>query len=88
HLQQLFLSTADQSHYYRQVWYWGGEAQLRVTGEKMELTSIPADEWAQVVKDAEEFWDEIAQTSERAARVVQIYKDYTKVQEAAGYPYR
>jgi TRAP-type mannitol/chloroaromatic compound transport system substrate-binding protein len=88
HLKQLFLSTIDQSHYYRQVWYWGGEAQLRVTGDKMELTAIPAEEWAQVEKDAAGFWDEIASTSPRAARVVQIIKDYSAVMEKAGYPYR
>ena len=88
HLQQLFKSTIDQSHYYRNVWYWGGEAKLRVEGEKMELTSIPTEEWNQVVKDAESFWDEIAETSERNARVVEIFKQYAAVQEAAGYPYR
>ena len=60
HLQQLFRSTIDQSHYYRDVWYWGGEAKLRVEGEKMELTSLPAEEWAQVVADSAGFWDEIA----------------------------
>ena len=88
HLKQLYLSTIDQSHYYRAVWYWGGEAKLRVEGEKMELTSIPPEEWAQVVADAAEFWDEIAASSERAGRVVEIFKEYAAVQEAAGYPYR
>ncbi len=88
HLKQLFLTTIDQSHYYRQVWYWGGEAQLRVSGEKMELTSIPQEEWAQVEKDAEVFWDEIAASSPRSARLVQILKDYSALQEMAGYPYR
>ena len=34
HLQQLYRSTIDQSHYYRQWWYWGGEANLRVNGDK------------------------------------------------------
>ncbi|RAI03909.1 C4-dicarboxylate ABC transporter [Acuticoccus sediminis] len=88
HLQQLFKSTIDQSHYYRNVWYWGGEAKLRVEGEKMELTQIPTEEWNQVVKDAEGFWDEIAGQSERCAKVVEIFKQYAAVQEAAGYPYR
>ncbi|MDO5640820.1 MAG: twin-arginine translocation signal domain-containing protein [Paracoccus sp. (in: a-proteobacteria)] len=88
HLQQLFRSTIDQSHYYRQVWYWGGEAKLRVEGEKMELTSIPPEEWAQVGRDAEGFWDEVAGRSERAGRVVQAFKDYTATVEKAGYPYR
>jgi TRAP-type mannitol/chloroaromatic compound transport system substrate-binding protein len=88
HLQQLFRSTIDQSHYYRQVWYWGGEAKLRTEGEKMELTQLPDEEWDQVVSDAAEFWDDIAGQSDRTARVVQIFKDYAATQEAAGYPYR
>jgi TRAP-type C4-dicarboxylate transport system substrate-binding protein len=88
HLKQLFLTTIDQSHYYRQVWYWGGEAKLRTEGEKMELTAIPSEEWNQVVRDAAEFWDEVAASSERSAKVVQAFKDYAATMEAAGYPYR
>ena len=88
HLKELFKITIDQSHYYRQVWYWGGEADLRVNGDKLELTEIPAEEWDQVVKDAESFWTDIASTSERAARVVKIFEDYTKVMQKAGVPYR
>ena len=78
----------DSSHYYRQVWYWGGEAKLRVEGKKMELTTIPAEEWDIVVKDAEQFWDEISAISPRAAKVVQIFKDYSQVMQKAGVPYR
>ncbi|MEX2201219.1 MAG: TRAP transporter substrate-binding protein DctP [Dongiaceae bacterium] len=88
HLQELFKITIDQSHYYRQVWYWGGEARLRTEGEKMELTSIPDDEWAQVVKDSEEFWEEVSAASPRSARVVQAFRDYAATMEKAGYPYR
>jgi len=88
HLQELFKITMDQSHYYRQVWYWGGEADLRVNGSKLELTTIPADEWATVVKDAEGFWDEIASRSPRAAKVVDIFKEYSAVMDKAGVPYR
>lgn len=88
HLQQLFRSTIDQSHYYRNVWYWGGEAKLRVEGEKLELTALPPEEWAQVVSDATSFWDEIAASSPRAGRVVKAFKDYSAVMEKAGYPYR
>lgn len=87
-LQELFKLSIDSSHYYRQVWYWGGEADLRVNGKKMELTEIPAAEWDGVVKDAEEFWDDLAGISPRTARVVQAYKDYTAVMEKAGVPYR
>src|SRR3546814_17001883 len=60
------VCSSDLSHYYRQVWYWGGEADLRVNGKKMELTTIPANEWDQVVKDAEDFCDELASLSPRA----------------------
>ena len=88
HLQQLYRSTIDQSHYYRAVWYWGGEAKLRVEGKKMELTRLPEEEWAQVNADAREFWQEIASTSDRAARVVEIFNTYADTMEQAGYPYR
>lgn len=87
-LQELFLMSCDHSHYYRQVWYWGGEADLRVNGKKMELTTIPAEEWDTVVADSAEFWDELAGISPRTARVVQAYKDYSTVMEKAGVPYR
>jgi len=88
HLQELFRITIDQSHYYRDVWYWGGEAKLRVEGEKLELTSLPADEWNQVVKDAESFWDETASSSPRAGKVVAAFKKYSETMQKAGYPYR
>ena len=48
HLKTLFQLCIDSSHYYRQHWYWGGEADLRVKGPKMKLTTIPAAEWATV----------------------------------------
>ena len=41
HLQELFRLCMDSSHYCRQYWRWGGEADLRVNGTKLELTSIP-----------------------------------------------
>jgi TRAP-type mannitol/chloroaromatic compound transport system substrate-binding protein len=88
HLQQLYRSTIDQSHYYRATWYWGGEAKLRVEGKKMELTSIPPAEWGQVVTDAEQFWTEVAGSSPRAGKVVDAFKRYTANMDAAGYPYR
>ncbi len=88
HLKELFLITIDQSHYYRAVWYWGGEAKLRVEGNKMELTSLPDNEWAQVVTDSQAFWDEVAASSPRAGKVVQAFKKYAETMEKAGYPYR
>ena len=88
HLQELFRITIDQSHYYRNVWYWGGEAKLRVEGEKMELTALPNEEWAQVLTDSKGFWDEVAASSPRSAKVVEAFKKYADTMEKAGYPYR
>ena len=61
---------------------------MRVEGEKMELTSIPPQEWATVVADAEKFWDEIATQGDRPKRVVDAFKKYASVMQKAGYPYR
>jgi len=88
HLQELFRITIDQSHYYRNQWYWGGEAKLRVEGEKMELTQLPPEEWAQVLTDSKGFWDEVAASSPRAGRVVAALTKYADTMEKAGYPYR
>ena len=62
--------SIDQSHYYRQVWYWGREADLRVSSKKMELASIPSNEWSQAVKDASRFRDKVASHSPRSRKVV------------------
>ena len=88
HLQTLFRLCMDSSHYYRQHWYWGGEAHLRTQGTKLKLTTIPADEWKTVEDAAQEYWDELAKKSPRSAKVVQIFKDYTEVMNKAGPPYR
>jgi TRAP-type mannitol/chloroaromatic compound transport system substrate-binding protein len=88
HLQQLMRLAFDSSHYYRQHWYWGGEAKLRVSGDKLQLTTIPDDEWKQVELAAREFWDEIAQESETKAKVVKIFREYNEAMEKAGRPYR
>ncbi len=88
HLQMLFKLCMDNSHYYRQHWYWWGEAHYRTTGGKLELTSIPEEEWQTLEDAALEFWDEIAEQSDRNARVVQILKDYRQTMQQAGPPYR
>ena len=88
HLQELFRLSMDSSHYYRQHWYWGGEAKLRVDGTKLSLTTIPDEEWAQVETQARDFWDEIAAESPRNARVVKILRDYNAAMDRAGRPYR
>ncbi|MDR1729015.1 MAG: TRAP transporter substrate-binding protein [Acidobacteriota bacterium] len=88
HLQALFKVCMDQSHYYRQYWYWGGEADKRVNGDKLKLCSIPDAEWKTVEEEAVKFWDEIAKESPRAAQVVKIFRDYNALMAKAGKPYR
>jgi TRAP-type mannitol/chloroaromatic compound transport system substrate-binding protein len=88
HLQQLFKLCIDSSHYYRLHWYWWGEAHYRTKGGKLELTTIPSDDWKQVEAEALKFWDEIAKKSPRCAKVVGILKDYVATMEKAGPPYR
>ncbi len=88
HLQTMLKLAMDSSHYYRQWWYWGGEADLRVNGTKLKLTTIPDAEWAQVEAAAIKFWDEIAAESETKAKVVEILKKYNATMEKAGRPYR
>jgi TRAP-type mannitol/chloroaromatic compound transport system substrate-binding protein len=71
-LKELLKLTMDSSHYYRQWWYWGGEAALRVNGTKLKLTSM----------------DEIAAESPTKAKVVNIFKQYNSDMTKAGRPYR
>jgi len=87
-LKELFKLTMDSSHYYRQYWYWGGEAQLRTEGTKLELTTIPEAEWKTVEDEALKFWDEVAATSPRCGKVVEILKAYRETMAKAGPPYR
>ena len=88
HLKTLFRLCMDSSHYYRQHWYWWGEAFYRTTGGKLQLTTIPDAEWKTVEDEAHKFWDEIAAKSPRNAKVVKILKDYAVTMEKAGPPYR
>ena len=88
HLKVMLQMAMDQSHYYRQWWYWGGEANLRVHGTKLKLTTIPDAEWATVEKAAVQFWDEIAAESPTKAKVVEIFRKYNADMEKAGRPYR
>lgn len=88
HLQNLLLACCEQSHHYRQHWYWAGEARYRTEGTKLALTAIPDAEWATVETAARTFWDEIAAEGEVQARVVQIFKDYNAAMDRAGRPYR
>ncbi len=88
HLKTLFKLTCDSSNYFRQHWYWWGEAHYRATGGKMELTSIPDAEWSKVEDAAHKFWDETAQKSARCGKVVDILKKYNEEMLKAGRPYR
>ena len=88
HLKELFKLCMDSSHYYRQHWYWGGEAKLRVEGTKMKLTTIADEEWAKVEAEAEKFWDEIAARTPRTKKVINIFKKYAADMKKAGKPYR
>ena len=63
-----------------------GEAHYRTTGKL--LTTIPESEWKQIEDEAMKFWDEIAATSDRNKRVVDILKKYAETMRAAGAPYR
>lgn len=87
HLKALYMACMESSHTFRNQWYWGGEAKLRATGDQLELTTVPAEEWKQVEAAALKFWDEIAAESELKAKVVQIFKDYNAIINKAGFPY-
>lgn len=86
-LQTLFSVCCEQSHCYRQHCYWGGEANLRVNGTEIQLTTIPDEEWATAESAAKVFWGEIAAESPKKAKVVEIFKIYTADMEAAGRSY-
>jgi len=88
HLKTLFRLCMDSSHYYRQHWYWWGEAHYRANGGKLKLTSIPDEEWKTVEDEAMKYWDEIAAKSPRNAKVVSILKKYSETMQKAGKPYR
>ncbi len=87
HLKAIVRNAIEAGHHYRNQWYWGGEAKLRATGDKLQLTTIPALEWKEVEDAALIFWDELAQQSERSAKVVQIFKDYNAIIAKSGTPY-
>lgn len=88
HLKALFIMSTNVSHYYRLHWYWWGEAHYRTKGGKLELTTIPPEEWKIVEDEAVKFWDEIASQSPDKAKVVAILKEYNETMLKAGAPYR
>ena len=86
-LKQLVMAGIEAGHTYRNQWYWGGEARLRARGDKLELRTVPAAEWAEVENAAKEFWDEVAGEGEINAKIVSIFRDYNEVVNQAGPPY-
>ena len=87
HLKSVVMAGIEAGHTYRNQWYWGGEARLRATGDKLELRTVPAEEWAEVEDAAKEFWDEIAGEGEVQARIVGIFREYNEIINQAGPPY-
>jgi TRAP-type C4-dicarboxylate transport system substrate-binding protein len=87
HLKQLVMAATEAGHTYRNQWYWGGEARLRATGDKLELRTVPADEWAEVENAAKDFWTEIAAEGEIEEKIVGIFREYNEVINKAGPPY-
>jgi hypothetical protein len=67
---------AWKPHTYRNQWYWGGEAKLRATGDKLQLRSVPASEWAGR-RRRQGVLDEIAAESETKAKVISIFRNTT-----------
>jgi hypothetical protein len=61
-----------------------GEAKLRVEGPDMELTSLPAEDYAKLEAATHVFWDE----SELKAKVVSIIRAYNDTMVKAGQLYR
>jgi TRAP-type mannitol/chloroaromatic compound transport system substrate-binding protein len=87
HLKQLVMAATEAGHTYRNQWYWGGEARLRATGDKLKLRTVPADDWAQVEDAAKEFWAEVAEEGELQEKIVGIFREYNSVINQAGPPY-
>lgn len=84
HLKQIVMSCIESGHFFRNQWYFGGEAKLRAEGTKLKVRTIPAEQWREVENAAAKFWDEIAETGEVAQKVVQIFKDYDAIRQKAG----
>jgi len=87
HLQAMLRLAIAKSNYYRLHWYWNGEASLKAHGDKFEFTTIPTEEWTTVENQRKKYWDKYADESPRAAKVMQVFKDYAETMQAAGPPY-
>ena len=87
HLKTIVMSAVEAGAFYRNQWYWGGEARLRAEGDKLQLRSIPQEEWSQVEDAAALFWVDVAEQGETEAKLVDIFRQYRQVINSAGYPY-
>lgn len=72
---------------------WSGELRLLRQGAaplpvSLVLLAHRAAEWQTVEDEARKFWDEIAKTSPRCAKVVETFKRYNALMDKAGPPYR
>ncbi len=87
HLKAIVMAGIKAGDTYRNQWYWGGEARLRATGDKLELRSVAANEWAEVENAAKDFWKEVAEEGEVHAKIVSVFEEYNSVINQAGPPY-
>lgn len=87
HLKAIVMSSVESGHHYRNQWYWGGEAALRAKGDKMQLRSIPQDDWQQVEDAADAFWSEVSEQGETEAKLIKIFREYRNVINNANFPY-
>ncbi|MEJ2027420.1 MAG: hypothetical protein P8X52_08205 [Limibacillus sp.] len=60
---------------------------MRAEGEKLQLRTVPASEWAEVENAAKAFWEEVSQEGEIEAKIVSIFRKYNEVINQAGPPY-
>ena len=87
HLKSVVMAGIEAGHTYRNQWYWGGEAALRANGDKLQLRSVPASEWAEVENAAKDFWNEVAAEGEVHQKIVDVFREYNGVINQAGVPY-
>ena len=64
------------------VYYYEGECACQ---ENFTITTMDDEGWAKLGESAMRKWDELAQTSPREAKIVQILKDYNAEVEAVGW---
>ena len=87
-LQELWWLALDSYNFNKTEWYYWGESHYRTEGEEFILTELPPEDFAKFKSYKDELYDEIAASSPRCARAIQIIRDYQAELEAAGYPYR